>query len=328
MKNHIITGILAICYSLSASAGTITAISNGNWIASSTWDVGRAPQDNDLVIIPATKQVSFTGSPYPKNTPSSRPTMNIKIYGILDFSTAGNDKLYLDAGSTIEIFTDGKIQTSTASMEIIAIYTGSTDNTVWTGSPAILDGPSNATATTSGFANGILPVNLKSFTIKKDNKGFATLSWTTSAEMNSLRFEIERSSGETVNWQFAGNVEASGSSSTDQQYHFSIPLNAGENRFRLKEVDIDGKFTYSNVVGIKYNDDTGIEVNYNQSTHQLSLRVGENSQFKIHIFDESGHALYSGSVTTSIVFKPSTAGVYFVNVVNRKSHFARKIMVY
>jgi hypothetical protein len=328
MKNILTAAIFCLLYSVKASAATITAIADGNWIASSTWDAGRTPLDNDVVIIPASKVVSFSGSPYPKNTPATRPTLTIKIYGILDFSTAGNDKLYLDVGSTIDIFTNGKIQTSTSSSEIIAIYTGSVDNTIWTGTPAVVNGPSTASATTSGFANLVLPVKFQSFTIKKDNKGFAALSWTTSSEINAALFEVERSSAESITWQFAGAVNASGNSFSDRRYKFDAPLVAGENRFRLKEIDNDGKYTYSNVVSIKYNAHNSIEVSYNQSTHQLSLKSETNDPLKIHIFDVSGHTTYTGSVSAPIIFKPATAGVYVVNVIKADSRFAKKIMVY
>ena len=328
MRNILIPAIFCLLFSASASAGTITAIANGNWISASTWDADRAPQDNDVVVIPATKVVSFNGAPYPKNTPTTRPTLAIKIYGTLDFSTAGNDKLYLDLGSTIEIFTNGKIQTTNSSTEIIAIYTGSTDNTVWTGSPSALNGPASATATTSGFANGILPVNFESFTIKKDNKGFATLSWITNAEMNASHFEIEKSLAGSVNWQLAGNVYASGNSVAYHQYSFAVALEAGENRFRLKEIDNDGKLTYSNVVSIKYNGSNTVNVIYDQRTHQILLDDSNKDQLKIHIFDVSGHVIYSGAASAPVTFKPASAGVYFVNILNRDLRVSKKIMVY
>lgn len=328
MKNILYPAILCLIFSAKASAAIITAVANGNWIASSTWDAGRAPADNDQVIIPASKTVAFNGSPYPKNTPSTRPTLTIKIYGILDFSTAGNDKLYLDEGSTVQIYTNGKIQTTTSSTEIIAIYNGSTDNTVWTGTPAVLDGPLNATATSSGFANGILPVKFESFSIKKDNKGFATLSWVTSSEINSSRFEIERSSAESVNWQFAGDVDAAGNSSIAHHYQFTAPLVAGENRFRLKQIDIDGKYTYSIVVSIRFSGDNNISITFNQRSHQLSVKGTSENDAKIHIFDASGNNVYTGSFSAPVIFQPATTGVYVVNVINHDSRVAKKIMVY
>lgn len=329
MKNFLFGVIICLLTSANVNAARITAITNGNWSSTTTWDAGRPPLDNDQVVIPASIVVAFTGSPYPKNTPSTRPTLNIKIYGTLDFSALGNDKLYLDVGSTIEIFTNGKIETNTSSSEIIAIYTGSTDNTVWSGTPAILNGPLNATATTSGFANGILPVMFESFTVKKDNKGFATLSWITSAEQNSSHFEIERSLSGSASWQTAGIVDAAGYSSAAHQYYFTVQLVSGENLFRLKEVDIDGKYTYSIIVSINYSATENISVSYNQSTHQLSFQGVQNDQLKIHIFDTAGHLIVEASAASApVIFQPPVSGVYFVNVVSRGARFAEKIIVH
>jgi hypothetical protein len=328
MKTLTCMVISCILLSINSSAAIVTAIQNGNWTAPSTWDAARVPQDNDQVIIPASRTVTFSGSPYPKNTPLVRPTLDIKIYGTLDFSVVGNDKMYLDAGSLIQVFPGGKIQTNTSSSEIIAIYNGSDDNTVWSGSPATINGPANATASTSGFANGVLPVKLESFTIKKDNKGFATLTWITSAEVNSSRFEIERSITPLLNWEHVAEVAASGNTSGTREYHFVASLIQGVNQFRLKQIDIDGKFSYSPVVSISHNADNNVTVHYDQSTHLLLLKRSGNEPVNISVFDVSGHMVYKGTATSQIKFEPASAGVYVVNVVNHHSRVAKKILVY
>jgi hypothetical protein len=327
MKTPISLAILFLLMSTAAPAATITAVQNGNWIASSTWDAGRAPQDNDVVVIPALKVVSFNGTPYAKNPTASRPTLTIKIYGTLDFSTAGNDKLYLNTGSTIQIFSGGKIQTNTSSSDIIAIHNGTDDNTVWNGTPSTISGPASATATTSGFSNSLLPVKLESFTIKRDNKGSATLTWITSSETNSSSFEIERLATGPLNWQVTGNINASGNSSSAHEYNFTVPLYPGENRFRLKQIDADGKFLYSNVISVRYNSNN-MDVNYDQSSKQVLIKGVEGADGKIFISDASGHTVYKGSASSPVIFLPATAGIYFVNVVNLHSRFVKKIMVY
>ena len=107
MKTPICPLFLCLFMSCTASAATITAVQNGNWTAANTWDAARVPQDNDEVVIPASLIVSFSGSPYPKNTPTVRPTLNIRIFGTLDFSAVGNDKLYLGAGSPEKVLLVG-----------------------------------------------------------------------------------------------------------------------------------------------------------------------------------------------------------------------------
>ena len=137
-------------------AADITAIRNGSWTANSTWNLNRIPINNDVVIIPDGKTVMLAAAPYPKNNPAERPTLQIKIYGTLDFSDPGNDKLYLHQGSTIQIFAGGKIMTTSNNPEIVAIYNGTADNTVWSGDPSIINGPVAASSTSLGFAGSLL----------------------------------------------------------------------------------------------------------------------------------------------------------------------------
>jgi hypothetical protein len=158
---------LFLTFLSSSFAANITAVQNGDWTSASTWDLNRAPADGDRVIIPAGKTVMFINVPYPQSNPPARPTLDIRIYGSLDFSSPGNDKLYLDIGSRIQIYSGGTLMTTTSSIEIIAIYNGSTDNTVWTGTPNTINGPASATSTSSGFTNALLPVTLRSFGMVK-----------------------------------------------------------------------------------------------------------------------------------------------------------------
>lgn len=328
MKHIILTGFLGHLIGLSINAASITAVQNGNWLSATTWDLGRVPQDNDVVNIPASRQVYFNGSPYSKNTPATRPTMNIKVYGILDFSNAGNDKLYLNAGSVVQIFSGGSIKTSSASSEIIAIYDGSNDNTVWTGSPSTLNGPAYATATSSSFSNGILPVKLLSFEIIKSNEGHALLKWTTSSEFNSSAFEIETISSSAVTWKTSGRVQAAGYSSGLIEYSFAVTLEPGLNQFRLKQIDKDGKFSYSSVAGIKCDANSNIHINYNPSTHQLSAKGLQKNAGSIAIYDISGQAVYKGKFASPVMFVPRSNGIYVVSVVTGVLRYTEKISVF
>ena len=325
MKTITLTACLNLLLVFSINAANITAVQNGNWLTATTWDLGRAPQDNDVVTIPASRQVNFAGAPYPKNAPTTRPTMNIRVYGILDFSNAGNDKLYLDAGSVVQIFSGGTIQTSTASSEIIAIYDGSTDNTVWTGTPSTVSGPAYATATSSGFSNGILPVKLHSFDIKKSGEGNALLKWTTSAEINSSAFEIEYKISSATNWKQTGRVQAAGYSSDLIEYSYAVTLETGVNLFRLKQIDKDGKYSYSPVVSMKYDGINNVLINYNPSTHQLTVNGLENNTGNVAIYDASGKSVYKTKITSSVVFIPKICGVYIFSVETGGSRYAQKI---
>ena len=318
--------LLFIKISLASIAADITAVQNGSWTAPSTWDLNRAPADGDNVIIPAGILVTFINTPYPQNNPPARPTFQIKIFGTLDFSTPGNDKMYLDAGSSIQIYVGGKIQTTTSSTEIIAIYTGLLDNTVWIGTPSTINGPAFASATTLGFANGTLPVKIKSFEIQKSGESAAILRWITSSEINSSHFEIESYNNTNKAWSLLGTVNAASNSNVELKYAYTVPLSPGLNQFRLKEIDIDNRYVYSPVVTAISNEHRDAKFIYDPGNHLLKIASADEAT--IGIFDMSGRKIlslkYSGSAINLSSVQPA---MYIVYLITKNQIQSSKILI-
>ena len=90
-----------------------------------------------------------------------------------------------------------------------------------------------------------LPVEWGLFDLHTQPDGTLNLSWTTLREENTARFEVEVSTdGQT--YQTLGSRPAAGYSETVQQYDFQTrSLDPGRYVFRLKQVDIDGQYSYS-----------------------------------------------------------------------------------
>jgi parallel beta-helix repeat protein len=76
------------------------------------------------------------------------------------------------------------------------------------------------------------------------------LKWSTASELNTDRFEIERSS-DGFSFEKIGERTAKGNSSLPVNYHFwdKKPL-SGQNYYRLRQVDSDEKITLSNIVPV------------------------------------------------------------------------------
>ena len=98
-----------------------------------------------------------------------------------------------------------------------------------------------------------VPVELISFTSEIDNNK-VTLNWETASETNNLGFEVERKTdGE---WITIGFVEGHSTSTQAQSYLFIDNLNelsSGLISYRLKQVDFDGSFEYSNIIEVNFN---------------------------------------------------------------------------
>jgi hypothetical protein len=116
-------------------------------------------------------------------------------------------------------------------------------------------GPSSASnITIDGIQIGtawadVIPVELTSFTAAAFNND-VILNWSTASELNNSGFEIQRSVTGTE-FVTAGFVAGHGTTTETKTYRFvDANLNAGNYTYRLKQIDFDGTFSYSNEVKV------------------------------------------------------------------------------
>jgi len=78
------------------------------------------------------------------------------------------------------------------------------------------------------------------------------LHWQTETEVDNYGFDIERSTTDD-NWEKIGFVEGHGNSNSPKLYAFTDKNPAGGSIFnyRLKQIDTDGKFEYSNIIEVE-----------------------------------------------------------------------------
>jgi hypothetical protein len=93
-----------------------------------------------------------------------------------------------------------------------------------------------------------LPVELISFNADVEND-VVNLLWQTATETNNSGFEVERSQMSNVKgqteWQRIGFVEGKGTTTEIQSYSFTDKPEPGIYKYRLKQLDFDGSFEYS-----------------------------------------------------------------------------------
>jgi hypothetical protein len=97
-----------------------------------------------------------------------------------------------------------------------------------------------------------LPIIISSFTGRRVNETTG-LSWTTQSESNSEWFYIQRSADGST-WKTIGLEAAAGNSNIALFYQFTDIASLQEGNklyYRLKLVDIDGRYTYSGIVLVK-----------------------------------------------------------------------------
>ncbi|MDB5227923.1 MAG: type sorting protein, partial [Bacteroidota bacterium] len=99
------------------------------------------------------------------------------------------------------------------------------------------------------FPYAPLPVELTSFT-GWNEETVNKLLWITASEINTAKYEVQKSLA-AATWNTIGEKAAFGNSNQVRTYNFTDndPV-IGNNYYRLKIIDNDGKFTYSNIINI------------------------------------------------------------------------------
>ena len=118
--------------------------------------------------------------------------------------------------------------------------------TIANGNIVIKTSGTNFTVTYGGTTDTYpLPVELTSFRQSTSSNNIA-LTWNTATEANNYGFEVDRKVGDSQPWSKIGFVAGFGTSNSPHSYSYvDAKLNAGRYSYRLKQIDNDGNFKYS-----------------------------------------------------------------------------------
>ena len=173
---------------------------------------------------------------------------------------------------------------------------------------------------------GPLPVKISSFTGSYLN-GLASLYWQTSQEINNDHFELLKSY-DGLNFNSVGNIPGAGLSNTIKNYSYKDHAGGSNNVFyRLKQVDIDGKETFSEIIKLALGTKGGIEVFPNPFKNGFTITVNANkaSIATLKVQNASGQIVYSkivnlikGNNSSAITNLPASlnAGIFYVTITN------------
>ena len=160
------------------------------------------------------------------------------------------------------------------------------------------DGQSMASAAGILTISAPLPISLLSFTaIKKDNNSL--LNWRTGQEINNVGFEIERSADGDFfnsNYSVAGFVQGTNySNGSTYQFIDSKPLPA-KNYYRLKQLDANNSFSYSDIRMLDFSNGKKISVYPNPFTGIIKLLFAADKT-EYRIVDARGQIILRGFIT-------------------------------
>ncbi|GGN13120.1 hypothetical protein GCM10010967_56560 [Dyadobacter beijingensis] len=207
--------------------------------------------------------------------------------GLQHNSPATDGSMYVDASAFITRYQGGSTWTTGSSEQIAAglhYNEGTTASAI--PSAATADG---AWLTKTSEAETPMPVTLAGFQAGREGSA-VLLNWVTASERHNQQFEIERS-GNGKSWSRLGLVLAAspnGNSDTRLTYHFldAQPLN-GLNYYRLKQIDLDGTYAYSQIRAVQMDGAVALKVYPNPAASEIRL-MGLKGNASVCVFDSRG----------------------------------------
>lgn len=163
-----------------------------------------------------------------------------------------------------------------------------------------------------------LPVTWNTFTAELNKNNQTDLSWSTAAEKNTLSFEIEKST-DVKSWTAFAKVQAAGNSELENFYSATdYDFFTGKMYYRIKQIDIDGNFSYSETKMVKKDLFEEITLFPNPCNGQLNICLPETiSNLTAEIISIDGRTISKQALTSqdvSINVNSLSNGTYIIKL--------------
>jgi len=188
-------------------------------------------------------------------------------------------------------------------------------------------------------ADDPIPVELTSFSASVAGNN-VILEWATATELNNLGFDVERRTHDSV-FEVVGFVGGSGSTTEPRNYSFTdSKISSGSYTYRLKQIDYDGSFEYSDEVKVDVTTPSvyALEQNYpnpfNPST-SINFSMGEPGIVKLSLYNLLGQEVkllvneFKEAGPHTITFDASslTSGAYFYTLETLQFKQTKKMLL-
>jgi predicted secreted protein len=185
------------------------------------------------------------------------------------------------------------------------------------------------TASTGGCDNTPIPVELVDFTANS-LKNAIQLNWQTASEINSLGFQVERST-DGIHFDAIDFVKSKGNSSQFTQYQL-IDANASSgltNYYRLRQKDSDGTESFSKIVSVKTQGKSTFSFAPNPASTHVNLNF-EGEQGILNVYDLLGRVVLTKTINANnaqlMDISTLTTGNYILEIKANNEVFKDKLV--
>src|SRR4030095_11545209 len=175
-------------------------------------------------------------------------TINYNLGSAIKWENILSDSLNVIVLGNFDVVARSAIVTFPSTGEWYSYLTDSTANIASTSVNVTLQPGEYYVFTNKDVKETVLPIAWLSFTVMKSGKHVAELKWSTTDEVNDHHYEVERSVN-GINFSIIATVSAN--SSQEYQYFDVTPLN-GISYYRIKQVNKNGKYSYSPIEKINF----------------------------------------------------------------------------
>lgn len=173
---------------------------------------------------------------------------------------------------------------------------------------------------------GTLPVKFLSFTAQRIRSN-VNLSWATTTEENNSGFVVQRSigNGEWENVGYVASRSANGNSSVVLSYQFTdINPAKGITQYRLNQLDIDGRSSYSSIRSVRGEEQKSKTIIYPNPSNDGKVSVvfeESNTIRNVSLMDMNGRIIkqWKGVTNNTIQIDNLAPGFYTVRMVNTET---------
>lgn len=263
--------------------------------------------------------------------PSDNPPSGYTVSGSWRFSSGPSSNM-----SIFEVYRDGTLYQSGSSVPVGnadiwwgSYYVGTYKNICfYTRNPSV-NTPASAewriifssssgqqcTFTVSSGGAVTLPVTWETISAQKQNSQ-VLINWSTASEQNTKDFEVQYSTN-TTNWDALATVQAAGNTTSTRNYSFThqSPLkNNTYNYYRILQRDLDGKFSYSKIVSIVF-DEQGPDflVYPNPADKLATIYLSESSE--VSLINSAGGVVWRAKLPAGrnqLPLEKFNSGVYIM----------------
>ncbi len=161
-----------------------------------------------------------------------------------------------------------------------------------------------------------MPVNLVSFQVRWVSGLGNQLDWVTSWEKNNDRFEVQ-SSTDARSFESIGQLAGKGTTQAQEMYTFVDTQPIAElTYYRLKQVDMDGRSTYSKIIGTRRGIvDQALTVYPNPTSDKLQLTLADQTVSEINLYSGAGQqVLHQLGSAASVDVQRLPSGSYLIEI--------------